>query len=226
MNNQKALSITTEPLLKIHSVFKSIQGEGPFVGMPAVFIRFAGCNLQCPQCDTVYESSAEGLKPRQVLNRVSALASHGLVVLTGGEPFRQAIGDLVAVLARNGYKVQIETNGTLYQSIPWGSATVVCSPKVGVVHALLEPRIKYYKYVVEDGKVSQEDGLPQSTMGFPVTDAGVARPPKGYKGQVFIMPLDSQDKDKNKKNLDVALWSCYTFGYRLCLQIHKMIGVE
>ena len=74
--------------LDVHSIFPTIQGEGPFVGQPAIFIRLAGCNLQCPLCDTEY---TEGRIRLSVPVIFDAVQEHirlfaPLIVITGGEP--------------------------------------------------------------------------------------------------------------------------------------------
>ena len=56
--------------LEVHSIFYTIQGEGPFCGTPAVFIRLAGCNLQCPSCDTNYTSKRRTMTAEEIVNEV------------------------------------------------------------------------------------------------------------------------------------------------------------
>ena len=146
----------------IHSIFYTIQGEGPFAGQPAIFIRLAGCNLQCPLCDTDYTSQALRMQPDAVYRAVDEeindyIATSGkvrnikcdLVVITGGEPFRQNLSGLVTLLLGKGLRVQIETNGTLYQELPYwhDHLTIVCSPKTGMVSRKLIRHIKALKYV-------------------------------------------------------------------------------
>lgn len=122
--------------LDVQSIFYTLQGEGPFTGTPAVFIRLAGCNLQCPSCDTDYTSKRSWMSTDEIchdvqraviwhqnsLPSISAVEGqaikyfNGLVVITGGEPLRQ--GDAIELLVlklqqRHGCYVQIETNGTL-----------------------------------------------------------------------------------------------------------------
>ncbi len=99
----------------IHEIFASLQGEGRHTGRPVVFIRFAGCNLACPWCDTDHT-------PRMHLELDSLLSEVGThpeksVILTGGEPLLQpALGEAVDALKERGYWVGIETNGTLEPS--------------------------------------------------------------------------------------------------------------
>jgi organic radical activating enzyme len=96
-------------------IFKSIQGEGANTGKEVVFIRFAGCNLSCPWCDTD-QSKSENLSLEQVISLVFSLNCNN-VILTGGEPLIQ-VGLLELALELKGYRfwVGMETNGTI--SIP------------------------------------------------------------------------------------------------------------
>jgi 7-carboxy-7-deazaguanine synthase len=212
--------------LEVISIFDTFQGEGPFVGMPAVFIRLAGCNLACPLCDTVYTG------PLRQIVHISTIVAHvknfrkkGLVVITGGEPFRQNIGPLVRQLIDNGYHVQIETNGTLFlEDFPWyGPVSVVCSPKAPVVNGQLRPHVLALKYVVSWASTCPTDGLPLKVLG---TECRVQRPWGGFKGEVFVNPADEGHPTRNKENLEEAMRVCRKFGYRLGIQVHKLIGVE
>jgi organic radical activating enzyme len=216
--------------LQVHSVFLTIQGEGPFVGERAVFIRLAGCNLQCPLCDTDYTSNRASWSVDELMQVVAARhnkqKANALVVITGGEPFRQPIGCLVEALVYQGYRVQIETNGTLYQPGCWGHdlVTIVCSPKTGKVHPLLQDFIAAWKYVATaDSLKDSSDGLPTSALGR-ASRAPLARP-SAYrllrKRAIYLQPADEGNETANAANLWAVVSSCLTHGYKLCLQIHK-----
>lgn len=222
--------------LDIVQVWRTIQGEGPFSGMPAVFVRLAGCNLDCPACDTDYTSGRRMFSPRSVLEMTDLLSkkteymSTDLVVFTGGEPFRQNITPTVNGLLCAGYDVQIETNGTLWLDSfgrvhdRFYNLTVVCSPKTPEINATAYRNADIWKYIVSHGQVDDKDGLPIATLGNTV---GVARPHKDVNPRdIYIQPLDEGDEEKNRLNLEVAVSSCLKFGYRLSLQIHKYIGLE
>lgn len=114
---------------KINEIFYSLQGEGHHTGYPSVFIRFSGCNLKCPFCDTAH---GEGLymSDDEIIHAVS-LYRAGWIVLTGGEPTLSIDEEFVRMLKRaTGKKVAIETNGTrpIPPSIDW----VTVSPKTGI----------------------------------------------------------------------------------------------
>lgn len=212
-------------VLDVHSIFLTIQGEGPFTGRRAIFIRLAGCNLQCPMCDTEYTSGRSRMSPAEVLRTLyGILREKCLVVLTGGEPFRQNLRPLVATLLGAGYDIQIETNGTLYQDLPYSAITVVCSPKAGSVNKKLLPHIAALKYVLQHNDV-QLDGLPSRALEHP-NSGMLFRPPAGFGGIIYLQPADAQDQWKNSLNLGAAISSVLKHGYTLCLQTHKITGME
>lgn len=220
-------------LLLIHSIFYTIQGEGPFAGDPAVFIRLGGCNMQCPACDTEYTHGTKVLSHKDIanlaLNRTPGwpnASQRPLVVITGGEPFRQNIGPLARILLEMGYRVQVETNGSLYlEDYPYGHPreTIVCSPKAGKVHPNLVGHIDAYKYVLSSDQIDPEDGLPTSALGLPNRPA---RPHPGSRALIYVNPLDAKDVVLNEKNTRQTALICQRFGYRMGIQLHKYIGWE
>lgn len=238
------MNINTQPIegrflhsqgaLHIQEIFPTIQGEGPYAGLPAVFVRLAGCNLQCPYCDTDYTSKRSTMESTEVASIVRKLqfpitstsrTTGALVVITGGEPFRQNLTPVVTLLLGLGYLVQLETNGTLFlEGFPFDKVTTVCSPKTGRINYELAKRVNAFKYVVQDGYVHPEDGLPFATLGQ-LKQEFVARPPVGSAAEIYVQPLDEQDEKKNRANMDAAVRSCLTFGHRLCVQTHKLANV-
>lgn len=96
--------------MKINEIFYSIQGEGWHAGTAAVFVRFSGCNLRCPFCDTKHQEHTD-MTEEQIIDEVLKYPAH-LVVLTGGEPTLQVTDHLVTELQSYGRYVAIETNGT------------------------------------------------------------------------------------------------------------------
>ena len=111
--------------MKVNEIFYSIQGEGFHAGEAAVFIRFAGCNLSCPFCDTNHHPFKE-MTEDEICAEVEKYPSR-LVVITGGEPTLQLTASLVGKLHRLHRDVAIETNGT--REIPNGVDWVTVSPK-------------------------------------------------------------------------------------------------
>ncbi|KWW29561.1 MAG: hypothetical protein AUK63_1472 [bacterium P3] len=110
---------------RINEIFYSLQGEGAHTGRPAAFVRFSGCNLHCPFCDTDFRLRAT-LTADEILRQLQPHPAR-FVVLTGGEPALQADGALVDALHRAGYTIAIETNGT--RPLPDGIDWVTLSPK-------------------------------------------------------------------------------------------------
>jgi organic radical activating enzyme len=213
--------------LQVHSIFYTIQGEGMFTGFPAVFVRLAGCNLQCPSCDTTYtghdvsiltnERIAEDVRER--------CGAANLVVITGGEPFRQNISRLCWLLTEAGFTVQIETNGTLPPPSNFPStAFLVCSPKTGKMNAVTERRADAFKYVLSYDSIA-EDGLPVLALNHSAYPS-VARPKSIGNRRIYLQPMDAQDDTINTLNQAAVLKSCMKHGYILQLQLHKVIGVQ
>ena len=203
--------------LQVVEIFPTLQGEGPFTGHPAVFVRLGGCNLACAFCDTEFEQfSAMGLE--DILHSIEQMSSQrlrDLVVITGGEPLRQNIVPLCEALLARGYRVQIETNGTLWRPIPPG-VSIVCSPKVsgGGYHALrpdLLARVDALKFIISDeaGDYHDVGEVGQAARVIPI----------------YVQPMDVHDASRNAANTARAAMLAQQHGYRLSLQTHKMLGI-
>ena len=126
--------------LYVNEIFQAPQGEGFFTGRMAIFIRFAGCNLECEFCDTKYSREIESGKPYTGAGLVGYIMSQQyrskFVVLTGGEPMLQdqdTLSRFISMLKKRGYFVAMETNGTksinkFFLGIDW----VTVSPKTAL----------------------------------------------------------------------------------------------
>lgn len=222
-------ALREDGVLEVHSVFPTLQGEGPFAGRPAVFVRLVGCNLQCPLCDTDYTSKRAFMTSERLVNDVKDVMPPGgrLVVITGGEPFRQALGQFVREAIHEGFAVQIETNGTLYvDDMPWASdqLTVVCSPKTPAINPRLAERVTFFKYVLRHGEVDQQDGLPTRTLG---NGTAVYKPWGSFpRDRVYVQPLDEDEAGRNARNAAACVQSAMQFGYTYSHQIHKLLNLE
>ena len=112
---------------RINEIFESLQGEGFHTGTAAVFVRFSGCNLRCPFCDTQHETYTE-MSEEDIARKVSQYNAPW-VILTGGEPSLQATETLVDRLHALGKRVAMETNGT--HAVPTNLDWLTLSPKEG-----------------------------------------------------------------------------------------------
>lgn len=117
-------------MYRINEIFYSLQGEGYWTGTPMVFIRFSGCNLHCPFCDTEHGSFRE-MSAEDILAAVRQSGGDcPRVCITGGEPLLQVDAALVDALHAASLRIHLETNGTL--PAPEGIDWITCSPKAGV----------------------------------------------------------------------------------------------
>jgi 7-carboxy-7-deazaguanine synthase (Cx14CxxC type) len=210
----------------VKEIFYTLQGEGANTGRPAVFLRFAGCNLWsgreedratavCRFCDTdfVGTEGPDGGKfagadalACAVLERwprIPVPGAHPLVVCTGGEPLLQLDEPLVRALRGFGFEVAIETNGT--RPLPPGGVDWVCvSPKAGAPLAL-----------------TTGDEL---KLVYPQEDA----PPERFEGlafrHFFLQPMDGPRLEENTR---LAVAYCLSHArWRLSLQTHKLLGIR
>lgn len=221
--------------LNVHSTFLTIQGEGPYAGRGAMFIRLAGCNLQCPWCDTEY-TSKQLVSVHQLIEEVEESTAK-LIVVTGGEPFRQNLVPLISRAFMSDLHVQIETNGKLpparstadqfWKLHKRGDVTIVVSPKTSLISCEMRNRANAYKYVMSHDEV-WEDGLPTRVLGHPLPKGirHVARPEGNYQGPIYLQPADQGNVDINRLNREACIRSVIENArYTLCLQQHKILGL-
>ncbi len=191
-------------MLHLAEIFYSVQGEGTFVGTPAVFVRLAGCNLACSFCDTDYAvkffDDVAG-----VVARVRSLGDAcPMVVITGGEPLaqRETLA-LIDALRADGRRVHIESNGTIPVELP-RDVWLCVSPKERL-HPQMAARANEAKLIV-DGRVPEEWA---AQFG-----AGTA---------LFLQP-----EGNKPPNVALAMASAQAqpTRYRISLQTHKFIGIR
>lgn len=235
--------------LAVQEIFYTIQGEGPYAGRPAVFIRLAGCNLRCFFCDTDFESNLDNLMSvDSILETAAELVKTSpnadpIVVITGGEPLRQNISFLCYALRQHYSVVQIETAGTLWPEgfdVVAEKVELVCSPKTPNVIPSVIRWCKHWKYIVAAGEVDAEDGLPNRSTQIEGKLQKLFRPVRNGRNQIWVQPRDEYDFDgwsidnkplyvrnerKYENNLTAVVSSCMQFGYRMSLQLHKLAGL-
>jgi 7-carboxy-7-deazaguanine synthase (Cx14CxxC type) len=206
----------------VKEIFYTLQGEGANTGVPAVFCRFAGCNLwsgreqdradaECRFCDTDFVgtdgpgggrfATADALARAVESAWPAASPSERFVVCTGGEPMLQFDGALVAALHARGFRIAVETNGTL--PVPDGIDWTCVSPKSRA------PLV-----------VTRGDEL---KLVFPQDDA----PPERFEALDFrhfsLQPMDGPAREANTR---LALEYCKAHPrWRLSLQVHKLLGI-
>lgn len=227
LNQQKPLPLEgNDPsAVLLHSIFPTIQGEGIFAGHPATFVRLAGCNLKCPMCDTEYTEGSKLTQVSEIVGEVKVASSKNkLVVITGGEPFRQDLSLLIETLHSEGFTIQIETNGTMAPTYNTELPVhIMCSPKLGRIHKDLAEHISAYKYVLDHKHVDVFDGLPTRVLGL---KAKPARPHEDHPRPIFLQPVDCKDEEENALHLKSTILSCLVYGYTVCLQQHKLMNLE
>lgn len=226
--------------LRVQEIFKTIQGEGPHAGRPAIFIRLAGCLLRCSWCDTDFESNYNNVMTLpDIFERISTLAQESnidFVVITGGEPLIQQICPLLQTLQNSCYDTQIETAGPIwipgleYYCDHFGPDFLVCSPKTPVVHAQVKNFCTNWKFIIDHKTVDADDGLPCENTQRPGEINRVFRPAavtdkSMHDDTIWVQPCDVADPIDKQLNMQAAIRSCLQFGYRLSMQIHKIIDM-
>lgn len=205
----------------IKTVFPTLQGEGAQAGHAAVFLRFAGCNLWsgreadretaiCSFCDTEFvgtdgEGGGRFEAADELADHVAAHwpadEAHRLVVCTGGEPALQLDRALIDALHQRGFRVAVETNGTV--ALPTGIDWICVSPKAGtrlVVRRGDELKLVYPQPSLE----------PAELEGLSFT-------------HFFLQPMDGPDRQANTR---AAIEYCQRHPqWRLSVQAHKVLGI-
>lgn len=203
----------------IKEIFYSLQGEGARAGRPAVFVRFAGCNLwngrdqdresaTCKFCDTDFVGGTR-MDEQQIISEISRLWPDEplrlwkpYVILTGGEPLLQADEWLVSALKLHGFWVAVETNGTI--PIPRGFDWVTVSPKMGTKLACTwanELKVVY----PQEGMVLEQ---------FAMFDAP----------NFYLQPMDGLDAQTNRE--ECVKYCLEHPRWMLSLQQHKILNLR
>ncbi|HKI93893.1 MAG TPA: 7-carboxy-7-deazaguanine synthase [Gemmatimonadales bacterium] len=207
----------------VKEIYATLQSEGYHTGRPAVFLRFAGCNLWsgleadraaavCRFCDTDfvgldgpgggrYDAGALARRVKHVWDEEIGTAFGPFVVITGGEPLLQLDEPLAAALHAAGFSIAIETNGTL--PAPEGLDWICVSPKAGA------------PLVLTAGN--------ELKLVYPQTDA----PPEQFEALAFrhfyLQPMDGPDRERHT---DAAVAYCAAHPlWKLSLQTHKLLGI-
>ncbi len=190
--------------MRVNEIFYSLQGEGRWTGTPAVFLRLSGCNLQCSFCDTRHQDYVD-MPEEQIVVEACKYPARTMVV-TGGEPTLQLNGLLCRLLHRQGFRIHLETNGTLPlkpgAEVDW----VTCSPKT-------------------DGgtlRIGRIDELKALFWGQDVSS--LLQVPAG---EYRLQPLDTSDPQRNKEIMNqIVDYILNNPIWKLSLQTHKILNVR
>lgn len=197
---------------KINEIFYSLQGEGHHTGYPSVFIRFSGCNLQCPFCDT-HHNDGVVMNDTDIIRAIN-LYKADWVVLTGGEPSLWIDSDFIRLIKQaTGKKVAIETNGT--HELPDGIDWVTVSPKTGIKDMIGDAEIK----------VDRANEIKVVDVGQEL-DGYFDLPCKGEDTLMYLQPCyvaDARVRESNtlrtvRRVLEDPRWT-------LSLQTHRYLGI-
>jgi len=208
----------------INEIFYSIQGEGPQVGRPMVFIRYSGCNLKCEFCDTDFSVKTD-MRAADIIKEVSRLiASEKIfpptvpaICHTGGEPLLYLDEQLIEELGGLICSQHLETNGTKEIPVPEAFEAIVISPKTLVPRAM--------KQYLEDD--AYRNGFLKivwdpTNWEFATVFAEWA---KYVYCEKFVQPrTDPQTGDSNVE--ETVEWLKRHQDWRLSIQVHKIIGVK
>jgi len=194
--------------LKVVEIFYSIQGEGANTGMPAIFIRLSGCNLNCWYCDTEWHNHIEMSIP-EIQKNIQQYPCKN-IIWTGGEPTLQLTDEILSHF--EGYFHCIETNGT--NPVPTKIDYISCSPKVSP--STLKKNflfINELRYPFAKGeKLPEIEELPKAT-------------------NYFISPIflgaENLRMDLNQENIDYCIdYIMHNPGWRLSIQLHKLLKIQ
>jgi organic radical activating enzyme len=205
------------PTLKTIEIFASVQGEGLRQGEPTIFVRLAGCNLHCGFCDTkrAWREGRE-MSVAKIVEKVLHLRREyptPWVCLTGGEPLAQDIRPLVLRLRAEGFRVQIETNGTFPPTSLADWHSVSPKPPDYAVHPGFRTRAREVKLVV--CRTLELDAIRTVRAAFPPT-----------------IPLILQPRSNARWSLNKAVGLLEAAsrggleGIRLSVQLHKIYGLK
>ena len=193
--------------LKVKEIFYSLQGEGGRQGEASVFIRLAGCNLDCSFCDTDYQGGIS-MKTEEIISHIRQFPSKW-IIWTGGEPTLQLTDKIIDFFHQEGYLQAIESNGT--NPLP-----------LRLDYRVISPKGEDISYARKNNPEVEEVRIPMSA-GAALPDIETLPTAKCY----YLSPIFETDTEKTRANIDYCVEQVKQHPrWRLSLQVHKLIGIE
>lgn len=192
-------NLNKKEVFKVIEIFRSVEGEGRWVGLPVVFIRLEGCNLRCSWCDTTYSYIGQNYQTIDLESIVEKVKQYKIkrVCITGGEPFfTENLDKLVFRLLEKDFQIFIETNGTLwnenFDNIDTSKVYITCSPKPPFyfINKNILPYISEFKFVVDEN-LSIENILLYKDF---IKNDTIVLQPESNKQEMIKKALEIQDK--------------------------------
>ncbi|MBR3408592.1 MAG: radical SAM protein [Paludibacteraceae bacterium] len=217
-------------MYKINEVFYTLQGEGAHSGIPAVFVRFSGCNLRCPWCDTEFSEFTE-MSADEIVREALSLYDipnerRKMLVLTGGEPSLQVDAPLIDALHQAGFYICIETNGT--RPLPDGIDWITCSPKIVESRkSKVESQITTLAlHKVDEVKVVFTGTYDPEIWRSQLEAEHWLLQPLRYTGEWLLNNCDAFEDDRNDNLDDTVRYILSHPFWRLSVQLHKIVGLR
>ncbi len=220
---------------KVNELFQTIQGEGFYTGMPAIFVRLQGCDVGCAWCDTKntwdidpdkqaplselsdhsdQSSQWADVSAQGIIDEIKRLRySANLVVITGGEPCMVDLRELTTLLHEFGFQTQVETSGT-YPILVDDNTWVTLSPKVNmrggkvVLQTALERANEIKHPVGREKDIEQLDKL-------------LAQLPSTQDKTICLQPISQK-----ANATELCSRVCIERNWRLSVQVHKYLGID
>ncbi len=199
------------------------------MGIPAVFVRFSGCNLRCPWCDTEF-TDFTSMTAEDIVAAIQDLYDtpnkrRKMVVLTGGEPGLQVDKPLVDALHNAGFYICIETNGT--RPLPAGIDWITCSPKESSLqHSAISNQPLALRKVNEVKVVFTGTYDPEIWRDQLEAEHWLLQPLR-FAGEWLIEHTVDEWEDDRNDNLDDTVRYILSHPFwRLSIQVHKIVGLR
>ncbi len=193
-------------MLRVSSIFYSIQGEGAHSGEAGVFVRLYGCNLDCDFCDDqLHKSVKKQMSFGEILKEIERFPSKS-VIITGGEPSIYNLNPFISFLHKYSYKVSIETNGYSFKNIKKAD-WITYSPKEW--HDIKEEGFDELKFVVDKNSPIEK-----------LLDIHSVKP-------IYLQPQNFEN-EPNMENVKfcIEVVKKYPQKFRFSAQMHKFLGIS